>query len=247
MSDKEKTQKGKKKKAKETVGAEEPTLDAPAQDAAPESATAPAAEAAAKPTAASDDTVGVAPAPQASAPQIGIKSQYVKDLSFENPGAPGSLVATAEAPDIQVNVEVQARPLQNDSYEVSLHITASGKNGQTTLFVLDLTYGAVCRVVGVPKESLHVAVPRCLVQWKIRHRHGGEFSYPIFQCHRVGDPWIVIEAKQFLRVVDLIGGLYEARLAPVPGPLGRISEQAEDGYACGSGVVHGGSGVGRDA
>ena len=166
MSDKEKTQKGKKKKAKETGGAQEPTLDAPAQDAAPESATAPAAEAAAKPTAASDDAVGVAPAPQASAPEIGIKSQYVKDLSFENPGAPGSLVATAEAPDIQVNVEVQARPLQNESYEVSLHITASGKNGQTTLFVLDLTYGAVCRVVGVPKESLQpvllVECPRML-------------------------------------------------------------------------------------
>ena len=108
-----------------------------------------------------------ASATQASAaPQIGIQSQYVKDLSFENPGAPGSLVAGANAPDIQVNVEVQARLLQNDSYEVALHITASGKNGQTTLFMLDLTYAAVCRVLGVPKESLQpvllVECPRML-------------------------------------------------------------------------------------
>lgn len=184
MSDKAKADKGKKKKtaAKDAGDLKEPTLDAPAdadasapEDApadasaskdAPAPADAPAPKDAPAPEPASGDAVGVAPPPQASAPQIGIQSQYVKDLSFENPGAPGSLVATAEAPEIQVNVEVQARPLQNESYEVSLHITASGKNGQTTLFVLDLTYGAVCRVVGVPKESLQpvllVECPRML-------------------------------------------------------------------------------------
>ena len=61
---------------------------------------------------------------------------------------------------------MQARALQAESYEVSLHITASGKNGQTTLFMLDLTYGAVCKVVGVPKDSLQpvllVECPRLL-------------------------------------------------------------------------------------
>jgi|TARA_Y100000031_G_scaffold145262_1_gene177668 preprotein translocase subunit SecB len=177
MSDKGKSDKGKKKKAaaKETAGAQEPTLDAPAEEAAP-AAKADATEKASEKASdkatekandgATDDAVGVASAAPASAPQIGIQSQYVKDLSFENPGAPGSLVATAEPPDIQVNVEVQARPLQNEAYEVALHITASGKNGQTTLFVLDLTYGAVCRIVGVPKESLQpvllVECPRML-------------------------------------------------------------------------------------
>ncbi len=171
MSDKTETDKSKKKKAaaEGMADIQEPTLDAPAEDTAPDSADSPAADAgssAPTPDAASDDAAGVAPAAQPTAPKIGIQSQYVKDLSFENPGAPGSLVASADAPDIQVNVEVQARPLQNESYEVSLHITASGKNGQTTLFMLDLTYGAVCRVVGVPKESLQpvllVECPRML-------------------------------------------------------------------------------------
>jgi preprotein translocase subunit SecB len=181
MSDKEKTGKDKKKKATADSGAEiqEPTLDtaaegAPAEKSASDSADAPVAKAAtvgdssedSSGDSAGDGASGAAPAAPTSAPQIGIQSQYVKDLSFENPGAPGSLVATAKAPDIQVNVEVQARPLQNDSYEVALHITASGKNGQTTLFMLDLTYGAVCRVVGVPQESLQpvllVECPRML-------------------------------------------------------------------------------------
>jgi len=150
MSDKEKTDKPKKKKAADT---DAPDIKEPALGASAEGAAA-------------DEARGVAPAAMPSAPQIGIQSQYVKDLSFENPGAPGSLVATGDAPDIQVNVEVQARPLQNESYEVALHITATGKNGQTTLFVLELTYGAVCRVVGVPQESLQpvllVECPRML-------------------------------------------------------------------------------------
>jgi len=113
-----------------------------------------------------DENTGAPPAGQTTTPLVGIQSQYVKDLSFENPGAPDSLAATSNAPDIQVNVEVQARPLQNDNYEVALHITASGKNGQTTLFMLDLTYGAVCLIAGVPKESIQpvllVECPRML-------------------------------------------------------------------------------------
>lgn len=148
MSDKEKTPAAEDNSAdikKPTLGGL--TEDALAEDSNAESTAASAAQASA-------------------APQIGIQSQYVKDLSFENPGAPGSLVAGANAPDIQVNVEVQARLLQNDSYEVALHITASAKNGQTTLFMLDLTYAAVCRVLGVPKESLQpvllVECPRML-------------------------------------------------------------------------------------
>ncbi len=165
MSDKDTKDKGKKKKttAKDDAAATEPTLDAPAKE------DAPAKKAGAPDDTVADDAAGVAPAgsaAQPSAPQIGIQSQYVKDLSFENPGAPGSLVGATEPPDIRVNVEVQARALQTDSYEVALHITASGKNGQTTLFIVDLTYGAVCRVVGVPKDSIQpvllVECPRLL-------------------------------------------------------------------------------------
>ena len=148
MSDKDTKDKKKKSALKDTakgsVSNVESTLDTPADAAA----------------------AGIATSGEAATPQIGIQSQYVKDLSFENPGAPGSLVGATEPPDIQVNVEVQARPLKADSYEVSLHITASGKNGATTLFMLDLTYGSVCRVVGVPKESLQpvllVECPRLL-------------------------------------------------------------------------------------
>lgn len=87
-------------------------------------------------------------------PQIGIQLQYIKDLSFENPGSPESLTLSQENPDIQINVEVQARPLGDDNFEVLLHITANSQSENTTLFVLELTYGAICKIINVPKESL---------------------------------------------------------------------------------------------
>ena len=42
-------------------------------------------------------------------PHVTINVQYIKDLSFENPNAPGSLAQQDEPPQIQVNVDVQAR------------------------------------------------------------------------------------------------------------------------------------------
>jgi len=79
-----------------------------------------------------------AAAETAPKPQLGIQSQYVKDLSFENPGAPESLVQSGEQPDIKINVEVKVRAIQESIYEVSLHLTADAKSNDKPLFMMDL-------------------------------------------------------------------------------------------------------------
>ena len=81
---------------------------------------------AATPLAAADPTSG----PQV--PPISINTQYVKDLSFENPNAPQSLVPQAAQPNIEVNVNVQARGLGPSVYEVVLSITCTAKHEQIT-------------------------------------------------------------------------------------------------------------------
>src|SRR3546814_16596270 len=40
----------------------------------------------------------------ATSPSLNILAQYIKDLSFENPGAPRSLQARAQAPAIHINI-----------------------------------------------------------------------------------------------------------------------------------------------
>ena len=76
-------------------------------------------------------------------PQIGIRSQYVKDLSFENPAAPERRAQAEGAPDIAVDVQVEARRLADGAYEVSLKITANARRDKASVFLLELTYDGV--------------------------------------------------------------------------------------------------------
>ena len=55
---------------------------------------------------------------------VTVRAQYLKDLSFENPGAPQSLMQMTQAPNVQINVNVEAKKLSDKDYEVILHIGA---------------------------------------------------------------------------------------------------------------------------
>ncbi|MEQ8814963.1 MAG: protein-export chaperone SecB [Thalassobaculum sp.] len=107
-------------------------------------------------------------APQAAvALPIQIHAQYVKDLSFENPRAPASLQPQNEPPRIEVNVDVQAAKVaDNDLYEVTLRVTASGTSAGEQLFLAELSYGGLFTLQGVPQDSLHpvllIECPRLL-------------------------------------------------------------------------------------
>jgi preprotein translocase subunit SecB len=100
------------------------------------------------------------------APTLNILAQYVKDLSFENPGAPKSLGPREKAPDININVNVNANPLSETEFDVVLTMNAEAKNGEAVLFNVELTYGGVFRVANFPQEHmlplLFIECPRML-------------------------------------------------------------------------------------
>lgn len=85
---------------------------------------------------------------------INILAQYVKDLSFENPGAPRSLQARENAPSININVNVNANPLGENDFDVHLSLNAEAKDGDKVLFIAELVYGAVFRIAGFPQEHM---------------------------------------------------------------------------------------------
>tara|TARA_Y100001970_G_scaffold294127_1_gene447256 strand:- start:106996 stop:107493 length:498 start_codon:yes stop_codon:yes gene_type:complete len=86
-------------------------------------------------------------------PQIGIVSQYIKDLSFENPNAPQS-VDNPNYPNVNVNVAVQANNAIDETYEVDLKITAEAKDEDKLAFILELVYGGLFRVLNIPKDQI---------------------------------------------------------------------------------------------
>ena len=103
--------------------------------------------------------------PQAPGPAFVLRTQYVKDLSFENPQAPEIYRTLRQAPEVTVNLDVTTRPLpEKDDYEILLNIHADAKSEGKTVFVVELTFGAVFHISGVPEESLQpvlmIEIPR---------------------------------------------------------------------------------------
>jgi preprotein translocase subunit SecB len=91
--------------------------------------------------------------PAPGVPSLGVLAQYVKDFSFENPGAPASLVQGGQAPNIQISVNVNARGMNENDVEVELKIEGQAGEGATTLFRVDIVYAGVFRIVGVPQDQ----------------------------------------------------------------------------------------------
>ena len=89
-----------------------------------------------------------------TAQRLIVNAQYIKDLSFENPRAPQSLTQQAAAPNVDINVDVNAQPLNPETYEVVLTINANAKINNEALFILELTYGAVVTIRNVPRDML---------------------------------------------------------------------------------------------
>lgn len=98
-------------------------------------------------------------------PTMNVAAQYLKDLSFENPRAIESFSAT-KAPKIDVNVDVQARTIAADQYEVELSVAARAKHDEDTAFVVEATYAGVFEIKNVPREQMElimlVECPRLL-------------------------------------------------------------------------------------
>ena len=74
----------------------------------------------------------------------------MKDLSFENPNAPHSLTQAANRPQIDVTVDVQARGLAANTFEVDLHVTAAAKHGEAVAFMVELVYSCLFTLSNIP-------------------------------------------------------------------------------------------------
>ncbi len=113
-------------------------------------------------------------AAQTSAP-IAVNIQYIKDLSFEVPGAPMIYTQLKTAPRVDINLDVQARRVQEGQnvFEVTLAIRAEASepvsNGGASgprVFLAELAYAGVFTLSGIPDNAVEpvllVECPRIL-------------------------------------------------------------------------------------
>lgn len=99
-------------------------------------------------------------ATQNQPPQIKMQvlGQFIRDLSFENVVAQKGIGNADVQPDIQVQVSLDARKRSAEhQYEVvsKFKVTSNNKADKAPLFLLELDYGSIFHVEGVPEEQLH--------------------------------------------------------------------------------------------
>lgn len=119
------------------------------------------------------------PPPQAPNVPLIIHAQYVRDMSFENPGAPESIRPGLPAPTIDIGINMDARKIEGGKsegpYEVVMHLTATSRREQKTAFVAEIQYGATVSLPGVPEEHHHpmllIEVPKMIFPY-LRHLLG---------------------------------------------------------------------------
>ena len=106
-----------------------------------------------------------------AAPQVrmSVLAQFVRDMSFENVVAQKGVSGTDVQPDIQVAVSLDARKRQVEhQYEIVTKYKVTSKNKATgdVWFLLEVDYGGVFHVEGVPEDQLHpfllIECPRML-------------------------------------------------------------------------------------
>ena len=90
---------------------------------------------------------------QQNQPSIVINGQYVKDLSFENPNAPASLVPKSTPPKIEISLNLEAKEVQQETYEVVIQIIAKGLHEETSIFVLELAYAGLFTIKNFNDEQ----------------------------------------------------------------------------------------------
>jgi preprotein translocase subunit SecB len=106
----------------------------------------------------SDDFGATSAAPNANgqdtAPSAGLISQYTKDLSFENPNAPGIYQVEA-TPDVNVQFDINAQQVGDEIHEVTLKVEVRAEHqGGNVAFLVELAYAGLFGLRNVPEDAI---------------------------------------------------------------------------------------------
>lgn len=103
---------------------------------------------------AEDKQAAAANPQQAAVPTINIVGQYVRDMSFENPDAPASILAGGSTPSFNVAINVTVKKQQEDIYAVETPINVKAERDSKVLFNVELIYGGLFRIKNVPENQI---------------------------------------------------------------------------------------------
>jgi len=89
-----------------------------------------------------------------NAPSAGVISQYVKDLSVENPNAPESF-SWQDSPQLDIQFNIQARAIEGEVHEVELKVQINARSEAGVAYIVDLTYAGLIGMRNLEEPQMH--------------------------------------------------------------------------------------------
>lgn len=85
--------------------------------------------------------------------QFLLQQIYIKDLSYEAPNTPDVFNDQKLDTDTQMNIKSSHRQLADETYEVVLHLSIHAKNGEQSVFLVELEQAGIFLVKGYPQDD----------------------------------------------------------------------------------------------
>lgn len=108
-----------------------------------------------------DQGAGAAGNQQAAGFPLTVVTQYLKDLSFENPAGPEALINLKEVPHGTVRVDVRVQPRTPPEIEIVLFLAVEAKASDKTVYVVECEYGGLFRLGRVTQD---VVLPLIMIE-----------------------------------------------------------------------------------
>ncbi len=86
--------------------------------------------------------------------QFVIQKLYLKDFSFESPGAPESFRFQQWDPKVDLNLSNKQQRIADNLYEVVLTVTATVSQEDSTMFLIEVHQAGLFAVVGYDEEEI---------------------------------------------------------------------------------------------
>ena len=91
-------------------------------------------------------------------PKMRVLNQFIKDFSFENIASQKGLSVESTKPDIQINVNLEAKKRSiNNQYDViiKIYILSKAKETNDVFFMLEMDYAGIFEIDNIPSDQLH--------------------------------------------------------------------------------------------
>jgi preprotein translocase subunit SecB len=86
--------------------------------------------------------------------QVSLQSVYLKDCSYESPNGPRLPNNQPWEPKFQLNMNTSAEELSPEVREISLTITVEAKQGEATLYLVEVKQAGLFSITGASPDDL---------------------------------------------------------------------------------------------